>query len=137
MFSDIQDDALDIKIGETFYHFEHGHRFFFNQKDLRLKNFYYLIDKIPGLGKLVCFLTNMSYRYFSKRVSKNKVATKRNEYVKNIKPKDVYYVIGHTHMPEHDKKNKFINTGCIMENLITYLIIDDIGNPQLIIEKIN
>jgi hypothetical protein len=84
------------------------------------------------LGSTINKFTELTYRLFPNKISSNKVATKRNSYVKEIKPKDCYYVMSHTHIPDIDNKNKYINTGCIVGNFTSYVVIDDNGEPSLI-----
>jgi predicted phosphodiesterase len=132
IFSNKQGIELDITIGGKSFHFEHGHRFFHNQKKVHLINYYYLIDKIPFLGPLIYKLVGLSYRLFQKRLAHSRVGISRNEYAKSIKPSDTYYVTSHTHVPEVDEKERFFNTGCVMGKFFSYLVIDANGNVELI-----
>jgi predicted phosphodiesterase len=132
MFSDIQCKEYNIEIGQYRYHFEHGHRFFYDNPKAKFVNFYLIIDKHPILRRMANRFTNFSYRNFPNRLKKTKVAKKKNQYIKSVKPNDVVYVVGHTHIPEIDTENMFINTGCIMEGLTTYLEIDEYGEPKLL-----
>jgi predicted phosphodiesterase len=135
VFSDIQAEEFDIEIGGQSFHFEHGHNFFYDNDERKFLNFYFTIDKFPKLRKFIYKSIQLSYKYFSKRVSRNKMATKRNEYIKSVKPQNTYYVIGHTHIPEHDENNRFVNTGCIIQDFVTYATIDNNGGVDLIREK--
>jgi predicted phosphodiesterase len=136
IFSDKQGINFDINIGGKDFHFEHGHRFFHEQKKVRFRNYYYLIDKVPLLGPLVYKLMNFSYNLFPAKVTKNKMATRRNDYVKSIKPREINYVMSHTHIPEVDERNKFFNTGCIMGKFFSYLLIDEQGNVRLVKKEV-
>ncbi|MDD3474926.1 MAG: metallophosphoesterase family protein [Candidatus Dojkabacteria bacterium] len=131
-FSNFQGIEYDTKIGNRDFHFEHGHRYFFNTKNPLFVNYYYIIDKIPFLGPMTNNITELTYKVFPSKVGKNKISTKRNSYVKEIKAKDIYYVMSHTHIPDIDEENKYINTGCIVGNFLSYVVIDNQGNPLLI-----
>jgi len=137
IFSDTQGIEYNAIIGGKNFHFEHGHRFFYNQKKVIFINYYYIIDKIPLLGPLVYAITQLIYYLFPGKVSKNKISIKRNQYIKERKPKNIYYVVSHTHIPEMDKEKKFINTGCIMGRFASYLVIDNDGEPELIRKLLN
>jgi predicted phosphodiesterase len=130
--SNIQGIEYKLTIGDKDFHFEHGHRFFSKQKNPLLINYYYIIDKIPLLGRLVFKIINMSYRVYPRRIKENRIGRKRNDFIKSIKSKDEYYVVSHTHLPEIDEENKFVNTGCLVEDYFSYLVIDDRGNVRLI-----
>jgi predicted phosphodiesterase len=132
VFSDIQGKEYDLEIGEYRYHFEHGHRFFYDNPKVKFINVYSTIDKYPILRRMVNRFTNFSYRNFPNRVKNTKVAKKRNQYIKSVKPKGVIYVVGHTHVAELDIQNGFINTGCIMDGETAYVTINEDGEPNLI-----
>jgi hypothetical protein len=72
------------------------------------------------------------YELFPAKVTRSKIATNRNDYVKRIKPRDISYVMSHTHIAEVDEKNKFFNTGCVMGKFFSYLVIDEQGNVRLV-----
>ncbi len=135
-FSNRQGIEYDVNIGGRNFHFEHGHRFFYNQKKVTFINYYYTIDKIPLLGSLTYKAMKLSYNLFPERVTKNKIAISRNNNVKSIKPKEINYVISHTHIAEIDQENKFFNTGCIMGKVFSYLVIDENGNVRFLKENL-
>ena len=132
IFSDIQGIQYKLIIGGKKFHFEHGHRFFYKQKNPLFINYYYIIDKIPFLGPLVYKVINMLYRISPNRIKKNNIGKKRNDFIKSKKKLDEWYVVSHTHIPEIDLDNKFVNTGCIVEDFFSYVDIDGKGNVNLI-----
>jgi predicted phosphodiesterase len=136
IFSNNQGIEYDINISGKDFHFEHGHRFFYDQKEVPFINYYRIIDKISFLDLLVYKGINLSYRFFPDRVLKNKVAVSKNNYVKNIKPKGINYVMSHTHIPEIDQEKGFFNTGCIMGKFFSYLVIGADGNVKLMKGKV-
>lgn len=94
------------------------------------------MNSIPKVLRLFLYkISTISYIFFPDKVAKNKIGGNRNEYIKSIKPKDKYFVVSDTHVPEIDKENKFINTGCIIGKLVSYLVIDDNGQPNLVRQK--
>jgi predicted phosphodiesterase len=137
-FSDIQSEEYNIKIGNNFYHFEHGHNFVDDMNNWFYDFYYRLLEGFPAfLLKFLYDLTQISYSFFPIIISKGKLGHNRNFFIKNNKPKNVYYVVGDTHVPEIDKKARFVNTGCILGRTVSYVEIDnETGEPRLIRYKL-
>lgn len=132
-FADYEGYQYQTKIGKEVYHFEHGHKFI-----KKMDNKFYILwgkflDLIPKPFRALFYkLSVLGYKITPKKISENSIGFKRNEFIKRTKPSDIYYVVGDTHVPVIDMENKYINTGCIIENLVSYLVIDDIGRPKLV-----
>jgi UDP-2,3-diacylglucosamine pyrophosphatase LpxH len=131
-FTKYQGKEYDLKIGDYLYHFEHGDRFIARMKNPFYKIYYKSLDIIPKfLRNFLYKISNLGYKLFPKQIGENRVGMKRNEFIKRNKPTNIFYVIGDTHVSEIDIESKFINTGCIIDNLKSYLVIDDKGKPIL------
>ncbi len=132
IFANVQGSEYELQIGKYKYHFEHGHRFFYDNPSIKFINIYPAINKLPILGRLVYELIKYSYKLFPKRSRDTRVGRKKNKYIKELKTKDTFLVTGHTHLSEIDEGNMYINTGCIMDGCTTYVIINKKGEPKLV-----
>lgn len=126
-FSNIQCHSYDLIIGKNIFHFEHGDMFFSDNRDR-------LFLLIPPFirNSLANLFYRLGYSLFPRAIAKNRIGLNMNRKIKNMNTSNMIYVIGHTHVPEFDLENKFINTGAIIGNFISYLEIDNSGKPKLI-----
>lgn len=132
-FSIYYGDQYEISIGNELFHFEHGHKFVDTMDNLLYKVYFSLIDLLPKFLRRTLYKFSMlGYRLFPERIGRARVGIKRNRIIKKVKPRDKYYVVGDTHVAEHDKECKFINTGCILGNHTSYITIDSKGAPTLV-----
>lgn len=123
-FSDIQTDRYKIRIGKKTYIFEHGNRLLpFGDEDAlqaQIKStFNRLSSKIEGL---MIKTFGVHYQRFLQKY--NEII--KTKLMKELK-KDEFYVCGHTHSAEIDRKNHFINTGVIKDGLAQYIHISEKG----------
>ncbi len=124
VFSDVQTDRFKIKIGNKVYIFEHGNRLlpFGDEEVLQAQiksTFNKLTNKIEGL---IIKTFGVHYQRFLQKY--NEIIKKK--IVKELK-KNEFYVCGHTHSAEIDKKNRFINSGVIKDGLAQYIHISEKG----------
>ncbi len=137
LFSAQQTHRYTLELhGKTFI-IEHGHQ---TQPAI-----YEKFDFLPRFRLFVVFMNNF-FSLFERLVVKffgNKTLqqylygnlnkeTKQN--IKNNAYNGSIYICGHTHSPEIDLKNHFINTGFIRHGIAQYLVIDN-GKPELKEEK--
>ncbi len=124
LFSVEQKDSYEITVNKITYHIEHGH-LLAHSIDIEYPFlphlFFYVENNIAQ--RLECIFTyinsphNMLLRYINSRTKKKLRAM--------IFPN--WYLCGHTHYAEIDKKNKFANSGFIQFGKATYLIVDSFG----------
>ena len=124
IFSDIQTDRFKIKIGKRTYIFEHGNRLLSFGDEERLQDqikstFNRLSNKLEGL-----LIKTFGVHY-------QRFLQKYNEMIKMKLAKELkkneFYVCGHTHSAEIDRKNRFINSGVIKDGLAQYIHISEKG----------
>lgn len=130
-FSDIQTASYTFsEQGKTFI-IEHGHRIFPTERDeinTQSLSFRLKVKTIHVCGHIATALTGDHYQQF---LLKNNTIMKQ----KLGKPKkNIYRIFGHTHCPEFDITNNFINTGLIKFGLAQYILIDD-GKITLVKER--
>ncbi len=124
LFSNIQTDQYKITLGKKTYIFEHGNRLLpFGDEDAfqaQIKStFNKFSNKIEGL--LIKTL-GVHYQRFLKKY--NEII--KQKLLKELKENE-YYVCGHTHSAEVDRKNRFINSGVIKDGLAQYIHISEKG----------
>jgi len=121
-FSTIQSNSYMMKFNSQNYYFEHGNNFLFSiDKKLRFKS-YRLVKILTHIAN--CFELPIQHLriWFGGIISNNRIKKKRNGETKNG-----YLICGHTHYPEIDHKNKFLNTGFMKFGIASYLLIDENG----------
>ncbi len=131
MFSDIQTDRFKLKIGDNTYIFEHGNRLLpFGDEDALQAQIKSTFNKLTNKIESMMIKTfGVHYQRFLQKY--NEVI--KSKIVKELK-KNEYYVCGHTHSAEIDRKNRFINTGVIKDGLAQYIHITEKGfTPNSII----
>lgn len=123
LFSALQQESFLMKENFTTYHIEHGH----------------VLE--PGVDGLIRLSRNfLKYVNFTAHVvenifvrlgsPQNMIIRQANKGIKRkLKKKQFphWYLCGHTHVAEYDKKNKFANSGFIQYGRATYLTIDSSG----------
>ncbi|MCX6730286.1 MAG: metallophosphoesterase family protein [Candidatus Roizmanbacteria bacterium] len=123
LFSNFQKESHEIKIKDATYHIEHGHMLCPS------------IDIIYPLSKKSLFYINFFFQKIEHfltlfRSPHNMVLKHENAKIKRILSSIEFpnwYLCGHTHFAELDKKNKFANSGFIQFGKATYLIVDSSG----------
>ncbi len=121
-------NSYEFKLGETLYHLEHGHLYLNKYYNYSLPNKFYekLVGlEIPLIYTLAEEFTRIGYKIYPKLQLNSKMMIKWNEFVKHNKPKNKFYIIGHTHKAEVDKKNKFANSGAIYYGHASYLTLEE------------
>lgn len=124
LFSIVQADRYELKIGTSRYHFEHGHML------VPL-----IEDKFPAIFKdnKVALNVGKAFEqvgYMTLRKSYSNLFKSQNNMMKRwgalALPEDTYLVAGHTHLAEVDHKAKYLNSGF---NRVRnqYLCIDENG----------
>ncbi len=121
-------DFYEFKLGETLYHIEHGH--FILDKNFNYSLPTRLYNKLTKLeNPLIYYIaekfTEISYKIYPDLQLNSKMMRNWNDFIRNNKPKDKFYIIGHTHKAEIDKKNKFANSGAIYYGYASYLTITE------------
>jgi UDP-2,3-diacylglucosamine pyrophosphatase LpxH len=131
-FTKYQGKEYDLKIGNRLYHIEHGDRFIDRMNNPFYKFYYKFLDIIPKFLRNPFYkISFLGYKLFPQKIGENRVGMKRNKYIKEIKPKNTFYILGDTHVAEVDMSKKYINNGCIIHDLKTYLVINGKGEPTL------
>ncbi|MFH1188842.1 MAG: metallophosphoesterase [bacterium] len=123
LFSHEQKESHLITVNQQTYHIEHGHLL------------YKTIDIIYSLSRTALYIINNVSQRGENVLTKigsphNIIIKKGNEKIKKIlreKQFPHWYICGHTHYTEVDKKNKFANSGFIQFGKASYLIIDSSG----------
>jgi predicted phosphodiesterase len=118
---------LDIISGGYDLHIEHGHLIYSTEQsqDFSKRN-QFILKLETNFG---IFAEKLSMKVFPSHkytgFVNNKIKLGRKKI--NIGENQIL-VCGHTHCPEFNLKEKFINTGMIRYGYATYLVIDDIAN---------
>lgn len=128
LFSTEQTKLYQLKVNGTVYFFEHGDRivplvdaffrkYFKTNPPSFLNRFYESCERffVKKFGKKYLKLV---YHGFNNKIKK---------YLKTKSNDNHYYVFGHTHLAEHDKKIGFLNTGIIKHGFAQYILIDEKG----------
>lgn len=123
LFSHSQKDSHQLKVKGTIYHVEHGHMlcpsidilYPLSKRSLFYINFFF--QKIEHLLVLFKSPHNVILRHENAKI-KRSLSTIQFPH---------WYLCGHTHFAEIDKKNKFANSGFIQFGKATYLIVDSSG----------
>jgi len=107
------------------YHLEHGHLFFKHQS---ISNPQYIkLNRLLKIDSLVRHpIDHFLYKTFGVKTMSGFLKKMNNQIKqeqKNTIPTSQILVTGHTHVPEIDKNNKFVNTGFIDHGLAWYLKI--------------
>ncbi len=77
--------------------------------------------------QFLVYLTGTGYvRFFTK--SANQVALERNLNTNQ------YLIMGHTHLPEHNRDAKYLNTGAIRFGYASYAVVEN-GKISLVLER--
>lgn len=122
VFSSVQTTSYKMRFNNYNYHFEHGNTFLPSfDKSLRITS--YRIVKIFTLFTNCIEFPIQKLKLWYIGI----MANKRIKMKKNKDNKNTYMVCGHTHYPEIDKKNRFLNTGFMKFGIASYLIINKKG----------
>jgi UDP-2,3-diacylglucosamine pyrophosphatase LpxH len=123
LFSSIQKESHELKVGNETYHIEHGHMlcpsidiiYPLSKKSLFFINFFF--QKLEQILTLLNSPHNMLLKHENAKIKRS---------LSTIQFPN-WYLCGHTHFAELDKKNKFANSGFIQYGKATYLIVDSSG----------
>lgn len=127
------------RIGEFNYRFTHGHLLTTHHRS-RLGNLYSRsIIKLEVIGFIrpILYFFNSIGEYLFKllghqHLSKIAFIAHNNQIMKSLhQPHSDWLCCGDSHVPEVDSSNHYLNSGCILKNHASYLIIPDTGTPQL------
>lgn len=125
-FSVAQHTKYTTSIGKSLFTFEHGDRLV----PLVDSYIYRVLKTKPGVFLNVAFdmFEGFCVRFFRK-IYLNTIYGQFNKTIKSrIKPttgKNEFFVFGHTHLAEVDKKNRFLNSGLVRHGLGQYILIKD------------
>ena len=116
LFSQFQTNVYRLKIDGKNFVFEHGNRLYptIDEKLPRSLCKYttliagFLLQKIPYLKYILRRVAYLMKRKVQKELSQNEI-----------------FICGHSHWPEIDLKQRFINTGSIENGFAEYLIIEN------------
>lgn len=124
LFSVEQKDSHEITVNKTIYHIEHGH-LLAHSIDIEYpfipRSLLYILNNVAQRFEYVFTHVNSPHnvllRYINARTKKKLRAMAFPN----------WYLCGHTHYSEIDKKNKFANSGFIQFGKASYLIVDSSG----------
>jgi len=141
LFSNIQSDNYFEEIDGNKYRFRHGHNYLFGKKTKFLEKYDKFIGGIEKykLSRFLFYLIYYSERFLMRvfgptLITKSKVALNNNLLLKERDSFEEWFIFGHTHGAEIDFQKKFINTGCIINHTVSYLLIEN-GEPRLLSSK--
>ena len=117
-----------LSVGKFTYYFEHGHTRFWKLPLFLMES---LFEKNEFLDYLD-YKSTLKYGYPKNIVGKI-FNEKYKRYAKKHMKENEFLVIGHTHQPEIDKQNHFINSGLVDYGKIHYLKLLEDG-PELVME---
>jgi len=129
-FSVFSGDSFVIKSGGLAFHFEHGHKILESQDYIGMKIYsksinYFEKHDLKLILQLLEGIKSCGFDLFGPKIACNSsFARNRNNILKN-RLGNTWLICGDTHCPEVDNVNKFANSGCIIKNHFSYLIIED------------
>lgn len=124
-----------LKSGNNTFHIIHGHQYLpwtYNDSPQRIKQL-----RLIYYNQILYFLEAMAHFVFGHHAAKLVSLVQNNifrHYAHEHMKDHEYLITGHSHSPEIDLKNHFINDGFIQNGLAVYLAIDD-GKFDLVYEK--
>ena len=129
-FSVFSGDSFTIKSGGLVFHFEHGHKILESQNHLGMKVYvksikYFEKCNLMLILRLLNGLKSCAFDLLGPKIMCNSSFAKRRNNILKNKSQKAWLICGDTHCPEVDKVNKFANSGCIIKNYFSYLIIED------------
>jgi len=133
VFADKICSKINIKIKNNNFVIFHGDGFKAYEKNPILKTYRFFAEKIIKMRtrKIVCpavqFLEKLNITIFGQLNFINKLTGKhQNRLMKKIqREKNDYFICGHSHWPEKDEANKYLNSGYIKHRFASYIILDD------------
>ena len=131
LFSVDQKEVHKMKMGKYILYIEHGHEITPNFFDRNL-----WIPPLKLADDLNHLIVSLSLKYAKERYLS--LGMKENEKMKtwgknNLKESEIL-VVGNSHIPEYDLAGRYINTGYIMNNHSSYLVIDG-SKAKIVVEK--
>ncbi|PKN02424.1 hypothetical protein CVU76_00035 [Candidatus Dojkabacteria bacterium HGW-Dojkabacteria-1] len=135
-FCNLLDEKLFLEMGSKRYLIEHGHmdKDGKNQSEDNNK-LRFMIERYINPFQYVIIQNVQDVR--KNVLSKAKIYSMNNSYKKyakeNLLQHDIY-ITGHTHLPEIDVENKYLNSGYIGKGFASYIVINSDG-PSLKNEK--
>lgn len=138
-FCDMYCESYSLKWKDQVFNFEHGHQYYTDTKDQKCK-----IRLLPTFITKYLLKIN-GFEQHNKNEADDYIESllqnkplrdpdKNNRMKHNSKGPNVWLITGHTHRPEIDYSNRYINTGFISYGFGSYLQITD-NKLNLIVEK--
>ena len=124
LFSDIQTSSFRLRLKDKIIVFEHGH-----SQSPGLREARQPYGKTPkainiGMNMLEKMLVRRTRNRFHKKISSNLNRFIKRRIAMTLKNNE-WFICGHTHAAEFDRKKRFINTGFVQHGLGQYLLIDN------------
>ncbi len=117
-----------LEVGNKIYYLEHGHGFSpeVHKRDIVIRVYALIINlETKWMHNLTNSLLKLGYKLFPKLVTDSRLTQRWNNIIKELKPQNKFYIIGHTHRAEVDKENQFANSGAIHYGYASYLTITE------------
>ena len=120
-------DSYQFELLGKKFHCEHGHCLMTGFDMGKFINFYNKI--LHRRPKLLCYIIAKSskglFTLFPKTATRSKIGQRTNRILKENSKPDCINIFGHSHNPDFNFDNNFINTGSIMCKNASYVLIDD------------
>jgi predicted phosphodiesterase len=130
LFANRIEDSINLTIGSTTYHIEHGHgqaysfNFYYPKLTRLFSRVYPYLDKIEQGGHV---LSKVYQAYLRKAHDDHELLS----YAKAHKQKNLWHVFGHTHMQRRSVAEHYLNPGSFRCGVGNWLIIDGDGTSTL------
>lgn len=129
-FSVYSGDNFTIKSGGLAFHFEHGHKILESQDYIGMKIYsksikYFDNHDLKLILRLLDGIKSCGFDLLGPKIMCNSSFAKRRNNILKKHSQKTWLICGDTHCPEVDNVNKFANSGCIIKNYFSYLIIED------------
>lgn len=124
-FCILKTDKLILPVGEKYLHIEHGHNKSLITKSYMLVHEYvYPLYKIIHLlgGRIVSALNNLALKETNIELSKKRNKNIRWAYRNIVNPHHIF-IMGHTHIPDFNLEDNYINSGFIDKGFASYVTI--------------
>lgn len=120
-------DSYQFELCGQKFHCEHGHHLTTSFFATKLFGFYYkLIGHRPsGLQYLIAKTEKLLFYLFPKLIHRTTLGQHTNRILRKNLKADCINIFGHSHNPDLDIQNNFINTGATMCEWASYVLIED------------
>ena len=120
-------DSYQFELFGQKFHCEHGHSLMTGLDMEDFINFYFkLFNRRP---KVICYIIakfeRLLFTLFPRIASNSRLGQRTNEILRENLNTERINIFGHSHSPDLDFANNFINTGSIMCNNASYVIFDE------------